>query len=166
MHAAHRDVPAGRAMTREATLANLKRRLTAGELVLGIQHNSASEAVVEVIAYAGFDWILLDMEHSAYTPEAVERLVQAAEAVGLAALVRVPENAPTPHSSSARGRSSGRTGTAHPVGRRRQAGARGDAIHAQRHAWQERRLARIGGGAFETGRRMRRGRTANLSASR
>jgi 2-keto-3-deoxy-L-rhamnonate aldolase RhmA len=82
-------------MSRQSTLAEFKHKLHAGELLLGTQHNSGSEAVIEVLAYAGLDWVLIDQEHSAYTAETVERLVRAAETVDLVALVRVAENNPT-----------------------------------------------------------------------
>jgi 2-keto-3-deoxy-L-rhamnonate aldolase RhmA len=81
-------------MTRERALAALKAKLASGEAVLGMQHNSGSEAVIELLGYAGFDFVIVDMEHSGYSIGDVERLVRAAEAVDLAAFVRVLHNEP------------------------------------------------------------------------
>jgi 2-keto-3-deoxy-L-rhamnonate aldolase RhmA len=76
-------------VTRELALSRFKQRLAAGELALGMQHNSDSAAIVELLGYTGFDFVILDMEHSGYSIGDVERLVRAAEAVELAAFVRV-----------------------------------------------------------------------------
>lgn len=57
-----------------------------------MQHSSRSAAVVELLGLTGWDFVLVDMEHAATTIAEVEELVRAAEAVGLAALVRVLEN--------------------------------------------------------------------------
>ncbi len=81
-------------MRRQEILARFKQKMRAGEIVLGIQHNSGSEAMIEMLAYAGFDYVAVDMEHSGYSIEVVERMVRAAEAAGLVALIRVIENDP------------------------------------------------------------------------
>ncbi len=70
-------------------LTRLKAKLRARELVLGMQHSSGSAAVLELLGRCGFDFVILDMEHTAYSIALVEDLVRAAEAVGLVALVRV-----------------------------------------------------------------------------
>jgi len=43
----------------------------------------------------GFDFVILDLEHSALTISQLEDLVRAADVVNLATIVRVPENNPT-----------------------------------------------------------------------
>ncbi len=50
--------PAGIATNR------FKRALAAGQVQIGLWNSLASAVAVEVIAGAGFDWVLLDMEHS------------------------------------------------------------------------------------------------------
>jgi len=42
----------------------LKRALQAGRTQIGLWNSLASATVVEVIAGAGFDWVLIDMEHA------------------------------------------------------------------------------------------------------
>ena len=79
-------------MTRADALARLKQKLASGGLVLGMQHSSGSAAVVELLGLAGWDFVIVDMEHAASTIADVEALVRAAEAVELAAFVRVLRN--------------------------------------------------------------------------
>jgi 4-hydroxy-2-oxoheptanedioate aldolase len=68
--------------------ASLAQRLDAGPLVgsfVGIPH----PAVVEVMAWAGFDFLCIDGEHAALGPADVEELIRAADACGIPAIVRV-----------------------------------------------------------------------------
>ena len=73
----------------------LKARMRAGETVLGAFVFLPSPAVVEILAEAGFDFVIIDQEHSPRNPETVENMIRAAEARGIAALVRVHRNDPT-----------------------------------------------------------------------
>jgi 4-hydroxy-2-oxoheptanedioate aldolase len=43
---------------------NFKRSLAAGQVQIGLWNSLASSVAVEVIAGSGFDWVLVDMEHS------------------------------------------------------------------------------------------------------
>lgn len=54
----------------------------------------ADPAVIEVCGHAGFDFVILDMEHGPNSLQAMQHLVRAAELVGVAAIVRVPEGDP------------------------------------------------------------------------
>ena len=65
----------------------LKRKLGAGEPALGFWLSRNSLAVTEMAAGAGWDWLLLDMEHSIYNDESVERHLLAARHGGDAELV-------------------------------------------------------------------------------
>jgi len=69
----------------------LKRKLKAGETALGFWLSTNSLAVTEMAAGGGWDWVLLDMEHTAYDVETVERHMLAAHHGGDAEfVVRVP----------------------------------------------------------------------------
>lgn len=68
----------------------IKAKLAAGEAVMGIWSIVSSSTVVEIMAMAGLDFVILDMEHGIYGVEALERCVRACEAGGAAPLVRVP----------------------------------------------------------------------------
>ncbi len=48
--------------------------------------------LVEIVGYAGFDFVMLDMEHNRTNPETMVALIRAAEVSGLTPLVRVGAN--------------------------------------------------------------------------
>ena len=68
----------------------LKRKLAAGEAVCGMLNSVPSPWLVEMLGYAGYDFVILDMEHLNVNPETLEHMIRAAEVAGIAALVRVP----------------------------------------------------------------------------
>ncbi len=79
-------------MRREEILSSFKERMRAGKLLVGMGHASGSEAIIEVMGYAGFDFVVVDMEHTGYSISVAERMVRAAEAVGIVAFIRVLRN--------------------------------------------------------------------------
>lgn len=72
----------------------MKARLAAGEPALGCSVMIPSPQVVEMLAHAGFDWVLIDMEHGTISLESVELMIMAADAAGITPIVRPPDNAP------------------------------------------------------------------------
>ncbi len=74
--------------------ANFKRRLRAGEPLLGTFVKTPHPVVVEILARAGLDCVCLDAEHAPYDRHALDLGLLAARANGLPALVRVPSGAP------------------------------------------------------------------------
>ena len=72
----------------------LKRALADGKTVFGLLNSIPSPLLVEMIGYAGFDFVILDMEHVCLNPETLENMVRAAECAGITPLVRVPNAAP------------------------------------------------------------------------
>ncbi len=69
-----------------------KRALKAGKAQIGLWSSLSSNYSVEVIAGAGFDWILLDSEHSPADIESLLAQLQAAAAYPTHPIVRVPWN--------------------------------------------------------------------------
>jgi 4-hydroxy-2-oxoheptanedioate aldolase len=69
-----------------------KRALKAGRAQIGLWSSLSSSYTVEVIAGAGFDWILLDSEHSPADLESLLAQLQAAAPYPSHAVVRVPWN--------------------------------------------------------------------------
>lgn len=69
-----------------------KRGLKTGEAQIGLWSSLSSSYTVEVIAGAGFDWLLLDMEHSPNDLESVLGQLQAAAPYPTHPVVRVPWN--------------------------------------------------------------------------
>ncbi len=51
-----------------------------------------SAQTVEMIGHAGFDWVLIDMEHGTIGLESAETMVMAAESVGITPIIRPPSN--------------------------------------------------------------------------
>ena len=96
-----------------------KAKLEAGEVVFGSEIMFPSADVVEILAYAGLDFVYMDMEHSATTHESLAHMIRAAEIGGATPLVRIPESVPGHYpgvscasSTWARWASSSRTSTA------------------------------------------------------
>ena len=50
---------------------------------------------VEIVASAGFDFVIVDLEHTALTLESAQRIVTVAALGGVAPLVRVPDHGPS-----------------------------------------------------------------------
>jgi 2-keto-3-deoxy-L-rhamnonate aldolase RhmA len=69
-------------------------RLEKGETPLGMQMFTKHPDLIEIVGYAGFDFVMIDMEHSRVNPETMVNCIRAAEASGLAPIIRVTENNP------------------------------------------------------------------------
>lgn len=70
----------------------VKRRLQAGEAVIGCFIPYPSPELAEICGYLGFDFVLLDAEHGRLTEESAYHMVVAAEVAGTVPLIRVPFN--------------------------------------------------------------------------
>lgn len=68
--------------------------LKKGEIPLGMEVNTGNPSIIEILAYTGFDFYMLDMEHTRLNRETMEHCVRAADAAGITTLVRVTENDP------------------------------------------------------------------------
>ena len=64
--------------------------LARGEIVTGMLLFSGSPMVVEMMAAAGVDFVIIDMEHSALDLDCCAHLIRAADAGGITPYVRVP----------------------------------------------------------------------------
>src|SRR5215207_8488610 len=71
----------------------LRARVAAGDVTLGTFIGTASPVAAEVCAAAGFDWLLLDLEHGAGGEEQIRATVPAAAAYGVPTVVRVESDA-------------------------------------------------------------------------
>ena len=72
----------------------LKSKLRSGEMTIGSWITLGHPAIAEIMADAGFEWLVIDMEHSSITIRDVEDLVRVISLKGIPALVRVGENNP------------------------------------------------------------------------
>ena len=71
----------------------LRSRLRSGEASFGTFIGTASSVAAEVCAAAGFDWLLLDLEHGAGGEEQVRVTVPVAAVYGVPTIVRVESDA-------------------------------------------------------------------------
>jgi 2-dehydro-3-deoxyglucarate aldolase/4-hydroxy-2-oxoheptanedioate aldolase len=60
--------------------------------LLGTWVKIPSLETIELLGHAGFDFVVIDMEHAPYSLDLAYRLIFAAQAVGMAALVRLPDH--------------------------------------------------------------------------
>lgn len=73
---------------------DFKHAIAAGRRQIGIWNSLASNLVTEILAGAGFDWILVDAEHGPNDPALVLGQLQAAKGGSAGVVVRVPWNDP------------------------------------------------------------------------
>lgn len=72
----------------------LRERLKQPEPMFGVMADIASPRLVELYGLLGFDWVMIDAEHDGLGVESCYGMVMAADAVGMASIIRVPENRP------------------------------------------------------------------------
>lgn len=70
-------------------MKNLKKRLKNGDRLFGCWLNLGSCVSAEIVGLAGFDWVLIDLEHGSGSENEVFHQVQALNGTGAAVLVRV-----------------------------------------------------------------------------
>jgi len=73
---------------------DLKRKLSNNEVTLGSWLTINHQSVIEIMATAGFEWLCIDIEHSAISISDVLNLIGHIQGNGMLALVRVNENNP------------------------------------------------------------------------
>ncbi len=76
------------------TKYSLRERILNKEVVVGMFYKFNSQSIVEMVGNAGFDFVIIDMEHSNYSNYDVEGLIRAAECVGMSSVVRIKEAIP------------------------------------------------------------------------
>jgi 2-keto-3-deoxy-L-rhamnonate aldolase RhmA len=64
--------------------------IDANAVPLGIQCFTGDHSLIEVMGLTGFDFVMLDTEHSPANPRAMEDAIRAADGAGLVPLVRIP----------------------------------------------------------------------------
>jgi 2-keto-3-deoxy-L-rhamnonate aldolase RhmA len=73
-------------------MAGLRARILSGETLIGVFSDLASPLAAELCGQAGFDWVVLDLEHGAATEADLLALLHAVGTTPMAALVR-PQSA-------------------------------------------------------------------------
>lgn len=75
-------------------VGRLKQMLRDKKITLGSWLTIGHPSIAEIMAGRGFDWLTIDMEHSAITLHQAQQLIQIIELCGVTPLVRVGENNP------------------------------------------------------------------------
>lgn len=71
----------------------MKDMIARGEPAFGVSLMFPSPQLVEMVGYAGFDWVLIDCEHGSIVPADVEVMSMAADAAGITPIGRPRSNA-------------------------------------------------------------------------
>jgi len=69
----------------------VRRKLERAEVVMGMMHFTGSPMMVEIMASAGLDFFIIDMEHSPIDLGLAAHLIRAGDAAGITPFARVPE---------------------------------------------------------------------------
>ena len=72
--------------------SNLKNRLKNGDLTIGAWITLGNSGIAEIVANAGFDWVVIDLEHSTISIEQAGELIRIIDLVGASPLVRLTSN--------------------------------------------------------------------------
>ncbi|MGM0852629.1 MAG: HpcH/HpaI aldolase family protein [Bacillota bacterium] len=67
----------------------VKEKLRSGKRVLGSFIGFYSPNFIEMIGYAGYEFVVIDDEHGAFSPSELENMIRTAESVDLVPIVRV-----------------------------------------------------------------------------
>ena len=71
---------------------HLKEALQDGKVVFGPFLKFTDPAIVEIIGFAGFDFVIIDAEHGPISMENAQNMIRAAESVNLTPIIRVGNN--------------------------------------------------------------------------
>ncbi|MFQ5714747.1 MAG: HpcH/HpaI aldolase/citrate lyase family protein [Candidatus Scalinduaceae bacterium] len=71
---------------------SLKNKLRKKSITIGSWITLAHPAIAEIMAKAGFDWLVVDLEHSVITISEAEELIRVIELCGIVPLVRLSAN--------------------------------------------------------------------------
>jgi 4-hydroxy-2-oxoheptanedioate aldolase len=72
----------------------IKEAIRKSQPVFGMYSDTLHPNIVELMAKAGVDFVILDTEHNAYSIQSCTECVRAADAAGITAVIRVYENSP------------------------------------------------------------------------
>jgi 2-keto-3-deoxy-L-rhamnonate aldolase RhmA len=72
----------------------LKKKLKAGAVQYGVFVTSPCPEVVEVLALAGMDFVIIDQEHTAIGTETAVNMIRSAEICGITPIIRIQDHNP------------------------------------------------------------------------
>jgi 4-hydroxy-2-oxoheptanedioate aldolase len=71
---------------------HLKEALQDGKVVFGPFLKFTDPTVVEIMGFAGFDFVIIDTEHGPISVENAQNMIRAAESVNITPIIRVGSN--------------------------------------------------------------------------
>jgi len=77
---------------KENPKGSLRSRIRAGERLLGCFLTWPTAGMAEILGLAGFDFLVIDVEHGFHDVESIENLVRATDVAGIPAIVRPPRS--------------------------------------------------------------------------
>jgi len=75
-------------------LSSIAKKLRSGERTIGSWISLANQDIAEILANAGFDWLVIDLEHSTISIDQAGQLIRTIELSGATPLVRLTSNDP------------------------------------------------------------------------
>lgn len=69
----------------------LKRALDNNQMAYGIFSALKDPAIIEILGYAGYDFAVIDLEHSTVDLSSMEHMIRAAQVVNITSVVRTPQ---------------------------------------------------------------------------
>ncbi|MBR5641580.1 MAG: 2-dehydro-3-deoxyglucarate aldolase [Firmicutes bacterium] len=72
----------------------IRQRIKNKEVLIGTMFKINSPALAELMGYCGFDFIVIDTEHSVFSPVDTENIIRAADVAGMASIVRTRDGSP------------------------------------------------------------------------
>jgi len=72
--------------------SDLKQKITSGQLSIGSWITLGNTAIGEILSNSGYDWLVVDLEHSMISMEQAGELIRAIDLSGVAPLVRLTSN--------------------------------------------------------------------------
>ena len=69
-----------------------KQRITSGQVALGVSCGLGAPFLAEVLARAGFDWVMIDNQHGMWDRQSTSLAMMGVRAGGSTPMVRAPEN--------------------------------------------------------------------------
>lgn len=73
---------------------SLKNKLKANVLTIGSWITLGNTSIAEILAHAGYDWLVVDLEHTTISIEQAGELIRVIDLCGVAPLVRLTSNHP------------------------------------------------------------------------
>ena len=73
-------------------MTSLKQKIKNGDLTIGSWITLGNTSIAEILSNAGFDWLVVDLEHTTISIEQAGELIRTIELSGVPSLVRLTSN--------------------------------------------------------------------------